>query len=73
VIGPWNVNAPSDPSTAIASVRDAVKAAAALVKGAWFIDPTALAYTKADSTHPDSAGSGTIANFVAGAIKAITG
>lgn len=73
VTGPWDTSAPIAPGAAYVTTREAARAACLGRSGVWFLDPTGVAYSKADGTHPDTAGHATLAAWRTAAVKAILG
>jgi hypothetical protein len=54
--GPWDVNAPSAPVTNYSACKSAIQSAIGSRGGFYALDMEGVSYTKADSTHPNTAG-----------------
>jgi len=77
VLGPFDVNAPAAPvanyDTCKAAIQAAIAARGGSGAGIRFIDLQGVSYTKADATHPDTAGHKTLGDYVALQIKTAIG
>lgn len=60
VVNTWDAGAPAAPSSNYNTAKAAIQAAVGSRGGFWFINPEGTSYTKADATHPDTAGHTTL-------------
>lgn len=67
---PWNTVAPTPGETAWQTAKAQLQAAVAGRDGVYLLDTESVAYTKADGTHPDTAGHATIGEWLAAQVLA---
>ena len=69
VIGPWDAWAPGAMGATPVAVREGLREVCSARPFAKFLDPTGIAFSKSDSTHPDLAGHQTLAAWLSAAIR----